>query len=60
MINTEKVTNLVVNYIDTKKRITRCKQEHFKQLCNRCKEYTKCKLYADYVDAWIKLQEIVK
>jgi len=59
MINTEEVTNRVVNYIDTKKRITLCKQKHFKQLCQRCKEYSKCGLYADHVDSWIKLQGII-
>lgn len=54
------IIDIVTNYINVKIRLTRCKQKHFKQLCQRCKEYPKCELYADSVDAWIKLQEVVK
>ena len=46
-------------YIKYKKQVTACRQAHFKQLCSRCPEYADCRLYSEYIDSWMKLQEVV-
>jgi hypothetical protein len=50
-----------INYIEARRKLIHCRQKHFKQLCQRCREWKKdCRVYASYVDAWMKLQESVK
>lgn len=39
---------------------TKCMQKHFVQLCQRCSEYSGCKLYSKYCDGWIKLQKFIQ
>ena len=46
-------------YVDSKIELTNCMQKHFRQLCSRCNEYARCKVYSKYVDAWIRLQSLV-
>ena len=49
------------NYIEARKRLITCRQRHFKQLCQRCKKWKDdCRVYAQYVDEWMQLQESVK
>jgi hypothetical protein len=44
-------------FIKARKRLTKCQQKHFRQVCHVCKEYSRCEVYAEYVDAWIELQK---
>ena len=46
----------VDRYIEAKRAMTLCKQEHFRQLCSWCRKYNYCDVYGEYVDAWIALQ----
>jgi hypothetical protein len=43
----------------TKKK-TKCMGKNMRQVCHRCREYAKCNLYKDFVQAWMDLQEAVK
>lgn len=47
-------------YIETKAALTGCMQKHFRQVCHNCKLYSRCEVYANYVDAWINLQAAYK
>ena len=47
-------------YVMLKKERTNCLQSHFKQLCARCELFAQCSLYEDYVEAWIRLERLVK
>lgn len=55
-----KVREAAVNYIKAKIAHTTCMQNHFKQLCQRCVKWGTCKVYREYVQAWMDLQESVK
>jgi hypothetical protein len=48
-----------MKYIKAKIALTECMQSHFKQLCQRCQKWGTCKVYREYVDAWINLQDSV-
>lgn len=50
----------VERYIQNRKCLIQCRQKHFKQICHTCRKYAKCKVYAEYVDAWMGLQKSVK
>jgi len=52
--------NAVKYYVQSKIELTNCMQKHFRQLCSRCTEYARCKVYSKYVDAWIRLQELAR
>jgi len=53
--------NTIVNrYIKAKKAWTNCKGVHMRQVCGRCKYYDKCSVYKEYIESWMKLQEISK
>ena len=52
-----KIKEAAIKYVIIKRVLTRCMSAHFRQLCNKCKEYDTCELYADYVQAWIDLQK---
>jgi hypothetical protein len=57
MIKQETLLSAVNMYIELKRRWTLCKGEHFRQVCNNCIQYPVCKLYEDYFESWIQLQE---
>ena len=46
----------VGEYILAKIEMTECMQKEFKQLCHTCKKYPTCKLYRNYVETWLNLQ----
>jgi len=50
----------IQKYIQAKVNLTCCMQSHFKQLCHTCKKYATCKIYNDYVEAWMQLQASLK
>lgn len=57
------MTNLkivVILYVKAKIKLTECMQRHFRQLCSKCKEYSNCKIYNNYVNRWTKLQKAIK
>ena len=45
-------------YIEAKAALTKCMQNHFRQVCHNCKSYSRCGVYALYVAAWINLQKV--
>ena len=47
----------VGNYILAKIEMTECMQKYFRAVCFKCKKYANCKIYSNYVEAWMKLQE---
>jgi len=53
------IENAAYRYVVAKVALTKCMQKHFRQLCNRCKHYDRCDVYATYVDSWINLQKAV-
>jgi len=60
MAKKQKLEQAVLFYIEAKKRLTSCMQNHFKQVCHTCKEYAKCSIYNEYVEAWMQLQNSYK
>ena len=46
-------------YIKAKITMTNCMQKHFRQKCNWCNKYDGCRIYRDYVDKWMDLQDVV-
>jgi len=44
-------------YVRYRIELIKCRQNHFKQLCQRCIKWGTCKVYGNYVQAWIDLQE---
>jgi len=52
----ERVAN---KYIDAKITMTECMQQHFRQLCTKCREYGRCGVYRQYFHAWMELQKAV-
>ena len=59
-IGEDKMMDAARHYVEIKIYLTKCRQRHFKQLCNKCKEYATCELYAEYCQAWQDLQQEVK
>jgi ribA/ribD-fused uncharacterized protein len=57
MTKEQKLREAVFLYIEAKKRLTLCMQDHFRQVCHPCKEYSKCLVYDGYVSAWMNLQK---
>jgi hypothetical protein len=51
---------LATTYVDTRIKMTNCMNKRFKQLCNRCGSYTRCTIYAEYVDSWIGLESYIR
>ena len=50
----------VGRYIRRRKKMVSCQQQHFRQLCLTCREFTDCKIYAEYALAWFELQRAYK
>ena len=51
---------VVYNYVKQKIKMTNCMQKNFRQLCSKCRKYNNCKVYADYVEAWMQLQKLAE
>lgn len=60
MTKYERLQKTVGEYIQARIKLTKCRQVEFKLLCQKCKRYDTCKVYAEYVDKWIKLQKEVR
>ena len=56
----QKLKEVVRLYIEAKIKLTLCMQKHFKQVCHSCKEYARCSVYSNYVEAWMNLQKAYK
>jgi len=56
----EEKVKAALSYVRLRKAKTECLQKHFKQLCNRCKDFAQCELYSNYVEAWMDLQKALK
>ena len=57
MTKEQKLREAVFLYIEAMKRLTNCRQEHFRQVCHTCKKYAGCLVYSGYVEAWMNLQK---
>jgi hypothetical protein len=49
----------IENFVDATKQKTACMQEHFRQVCHNCKEYSGCATYSCFVEAWMELQRVI-
>ena len=47
-------------YVKQKVSHTLCMQANMRQVCHNCSQYNHCVVYAHYVDAWLKLQAVVR
>jgi hypothetical protein len=43
-------------FVEAEIKKTKCMQKHFKQLCQRCREYMGCSVYLERFDAWKALE----
>lgn len=59
-ITSKTVIETAQRYVEAKIDLTKCQQDHFRQLCAKCKKYVGCKTYQEYVHAWVLLQEVIK
>lgn len=56
----DEVRVVAVTYVEARIALTECMQRHFRRLCNKCKYYGRCSVYAEYIDAWMELQRVLK